>query len=194
MLPIFSRDKSTVEILRPLIADTLNENPQQFPGAGRSSRLAIKPVRGSSIHFVADVEMRADGSSTPYFVKANKPNYRGPQSLRIESDILKTITPKIAQQNPAMRSPRVLAYAPGRELLLMEKVPGKSLKALLSDVSGGYSPRLADLLRLSGEWLGRFHSLTGSSEVGNPLEWLTQRFQKPKVRTAFGACSQQDAY
>jgi len=114
--------------------------------------------------------------------------------LRIETDILNTITPRIAEENPAARTPRVLAYAPQRELLLMEKVSGKSLKSFLSDLSGGSSSRLSSLLQLSGEWLGRFHTLTEQAEGHNPLEWLMQRFKKPSVQIAFAVCSQREAY
>jgi len=110
-----------------LRADTLNENPQQFPGEGRPLWLAIKQSEEAAPFVVMEKWAHRGLPPQRFFKGKENQNYRGPQSLRIESDILKNITPKLEQIRDT-RSPWLLVMPPGRELLIMEKVPGKSLK------------------------------------------------------------------
>jgi tRNA A-37 threonylcarbamoyl transferase component Bud32 len=145
-----------------------------------------------AVHSLAALEIGNNGDAFRCFAKGNLPNYRGPQRLDVEDHILRHIAPKIWEANASARSPRVLAFFPDRELLILEMVDGETLKSLLFDV-GITSSGVPNLLRLAGEWLGRLHALTRQGQ-GDPFLWLESSFAEKKVEKAFRDCSVGNLY
>jgi tRNA A-37 threonylcarbamoyl transferase component Bud32 len=132
------------------------------------------------------------------FAKVQRTDYNGGQNLEREVRFLSDVAPLITAENPALRCPDPIAYYPDRGLLLMEFVPGDSLKRHLFEIQLGTNPtgrlNLAQLLKCTGQWLGSMHRLTQQSESGNPLEWLLQQSESARTREIFLRYSQKDNY
>jgi aminoglycoside phosphotransferase (APT) family kinase protein len=132
------------------------------------------------------------------FAKVQKADYRGAQNLERELHFLSNVAPLIAAENPALRSPVPIAYYPEQRLLLMEFVPGESLKHHLFNIKFDLNPvgtgNLAELLQSAGRWLGSFHRLTLQSTRGNPLEWLLHEFDSKRTKEAFLFYSQKNIH
>ncbi|MGC1300567.1 MAG: hypothetical protein WA869_36530, partial [Alloacidobacterium sp.] len=135
-------------------------------------------------------------ASASLFAKAQKEDYCGGQSLQSESNFLSTVAPLIAAENPTLRSPLPIAYFPESGLLLMEFVPGNSLKHHLFDVTFRRlnGPDLGELLQYAGRWLGSLHRLTLKAKYGNPLDWLVGEFDREQTKEAFVLYSLEDVY
>jgi tRNA A-37 threonylcarbamoyl transferase component Bud32 len=169
----------TLDKLKEDIAERL----QLPPSARGAAVIRARLLRHSSIHTVAALEVGSNGAAVRCFAKSNVANYQGPQRLDREEQFLRDVAPRIWEANQKARSPRVLAFFPRQELLLLEMVEGKSLKKLLFD------SRIPNLVQLTGEWLGHLHSIT-KGEQGDPFEWLENAFStEKKVRDAFYDCS-----
>ena len=112
-----------------------------------------------------------------------------------ETWLLTEIAPRIAAKNPRARCPAVLAADPDRQVLLLEMVPGNSLKSRLFGVGRVARPDdTAALLRLCGEWLAQFHALTRSPEDGNPFDWVIARLDVEWTRWVFERYAGHDAF
>jgi Ser/Thr protein kinase RdoA (MazF antagonist) len=95
---------------------------------------------------------------------------------------LTQLGPHLTARNPRVRSPRVVAHYPERQILLLEFLEATRLDTMLfgSPIArAGLPPSTA--IRLAAEWLATLHSTTRSEEHGNPFEFLIERFQKPSV-------------
>ncbi len=121
-----------------------------------------------------------------------------PRPLSASWTFLSHVAPLITARNPYLRAPRPIAYYPDSGLLLMEFIPGHSLKDHLFDMKFGTKARqginLAQLLQLSGAWLGHLHRSTVQRESGNPLEWVLQQFTNERTVDVFLRYSQKDSY
>src|SRR5579864_2203605 len=184
--------KSRKEVRHDRLADVVVELQKDIlerlqPAVVHSELPAVRVRRMTrgSMHDVAAVEMEKNGSSVRFFAKTDMLNYKGPQRLESEEYILRQVAPPIWESNARTRCPQLLAFFPDHKLLLLEMVEGKSLKELLFDVG---APRVdvAEFLKLTGEWLGRFHATTEKHQ-GNPFDWLETAFSEEKVRNAFQA-------
>ncbi len=185
-----SRHNRLAGTVRSLREDIMR---QLQPAGGDTALDAFNayPLSRSSMHAVAAVEMGRNGSAVRFFAKGDV-DYHGPQRLETEEYVLRCIAPEIWQANAKTRCPRVLAFFPEQELLLLEMVDGKSLKDVLFGL--GPSPgNLSDLLALSGEWLARFHAITQSAPA-NPFEWLESAFAGKKIRDVFHNCGVAELY
>jgi aminoglycoside phosphotransferase (APT) family kinase protein len=111
---------------------------------------------------------------------------RRARMMAIEHRVLAEVAPRISEQNPATRCPRVLAYRPASGLLALEAVTGPTLRSVLFGLAPTHERcRVRRLLELCGEWLARFHELTRTGEEGNPFEWALEQFTLPAVRAVF---------
>jgi Phosphotransferase enzyme family len=163
--------------------------------SGRS-KVYVRPISKCGVH-PSGVVCITDGlASASLFAKAQKEDYRGGQSLESESNFLSTVAPLIAAENPTLRSPLLIAYYPRSGLLLMEFVPGNSLKHHLFDVTfrRPNGPDLGELLQYAGRWLGSLHRLTLKAKHDNPLDWLVGEFDKEQTKEAFVLYSLKDVY
>ena len=166
------------------------------PSLPTSSRVYVRALSEPGVHPAGVVHL-SDGQLTTFlFAKVQKPNYTGVQNLERELYFLSNVAPLITAENPALRSPLPVAYYPDSRLLLMEFIPGDSLKHHLFDVIFNLAPRrdLAGLLQCAGRWLGSLHRLTRKPTSGNPLLWLLQEFEGPRTRDAFRLFSLEDSY
>lgn len=161
-------------------------------------KVCVRTVRRPGLHPVGIVQITSGAGSAYVFAKVQKSEYRGSQTLERELSFLSDVAPLITAKNPRLRAPNPIAYYPDRGLLLMEFIPGQSLKHHLFDVSfdakSGRGINLAQLLQSSGQWLGHLHSLTALNETGNPLEWLLQEFTSVKTVDVFLRYSQKESY
>jgi hypothetical protein len=155
-------------------------------------RIRIAPSRQKSIHETAVVEIEGETKLFRCFVKGNIPNYQGGQDLEAEHQILANIGSKISDLNQHTRSPNALAFFPAEQLLFLELVAGRNLKAILFDLQPSKHD-LGSLLDLTGEWLAHFHRITQVGE-GNPFDWLEEQFEVERVRQAFLNCSVSGLY
>jgi aminoglycoside phosphotransferase (APT) family kinase protein len=130
------------------------------------------------------------------FAKVEKPDYRGGQDIQREFHYLANIGPLITAEHPTLRSPQPISYDSVQRLLLMEFVPGDSLKHCTFDLTRNQIAKdnLTELLQQVGRWLGSFHRLTLQSTSGNPLEWLLQEFTKKRTLDAFVLYSMKETY
>lgn len=162
------------------------------------SRVYVRSLRQPGIHPVGIVHLTDGPVRLSLFAKVQKADYRGFQSLERELHFLSNVAPLITAENPALRSPLPVAYYPEQRLLLMEFVPGDSLKHHLFNVKFGIDrisrTELAELLRCAGRWLGSFHRLTLQGDSSNPLEWLLQEFEAKRTMEAFLFHSQKSSY
>src|ERR1700692_682463 len=180
-----------VEVVNKLKEDIL----QRLQPAAVDTATAVVNVRSlsrSSMQAVAAVEIVQKGAEFLFFAKNDLPNCLGPQRLEREEYILRSVAPKIWAANGRTRCPQVLAFFPYYKLLLLEMVDGKSLKEILFDVGWTHS-NIPDLLALTGEWLGRFHSIT-QEEQANPFCWLKSAFAEKNVRNTFQSCGVSELY
>jgi tRNA A-37 threonylcarbamoyl transferase component Bud32 len=162
------------------------------------SKVRVQALSRPGVHPVGVVHISNGLASTCMFAKVQRTDYRGGQNLEREWRFLSDMAPLITAENPALRSPNPIAYYPERGLLLMEFVPGDSLKQHLFEVKFGINPtgslKLAQLLKHTGQWLGSMHRLTQQSESGNPLEWLLQESESARTREVFLRYSRKDTY
>jgi hypothetical protein len=111
---------------------------------------------------------------------------RPDHSMATEHRVLTEVAPRISEQNPATRCPRVLAYRPAARLLALEAVDGPTLDSVLFGLAPTRARRqVGRLLELCGEWLARFHELTRTGEEGNPFEWMLEQLTLPAVQAVF---------
>lgn len=162
------------------------------------SKVHVRALRQPGIHPVGVVHMTDGLVRTSLFAKVQKADYDGAQNLERELHFLSNVAPLITAENPALRSPLPIAYYPEQRLLLMEFIPGDSLKHHLFDIKFGINPAdrpdLAQMLQCAGRWLGSFHRLTLQRAYGNPLEWVLQEFDNKRTKEAFLLYSQKDTY
>ncbi len=162
------------------------------------SKVHVRALRQPGIHPAGVVHMTDGLVQISLFTKVQKADYRGAQNLERELHFLSDVAPLITAENPALRSPVPIAYYPEQRLLLMEFVPGKSLKHHLFNIKFDLNPlgagNLAELLQCAGRWLGSFHRLTLQSTHGNPLEWLLQEFDSKRTMEAFLFYSRKNSY
>lgn len=161
-----------------------------------ASRVYVRALNEPGVHPAGVVHLRDGQRKESLFAKVQKSNYTGVQNLEKEMYFLSKVAPLITAENPALRSPLPLAYYPDRRLLLMEFVPGNSLKHHLFDVVFNSAPRrnLGELLQSAGRWLGSLHRLTRKSTSENPLEWLLNQFESDRTRQAFELFSIKEDY
>ena len=157
-------------------------------GRGRPS-VHVQSLSRPGIHPVGVVHVSNGTESIALFAKVQRSDYRGAQNLEREMRFLTDVGPRIAAENPALRCPAPVAYYPERGLLLMEFVPGESLKNLLFElkIELGASAKtsLARLLQCTGRWLGSLHKVTRQEDTGNPLEWVLQEFENKRTQEVF---------
>jgi tRNA A-37 threonylcarbamoyl transferase component Bud32 len=160
------------------------------------SKVSVRPVEDPGVHPAGIVYMTDGIMQASLFAKVEKPDYSGRQSLQRELHFLSNIAPLITAENPRLRSPLPIAYYPEQRLLLMEFIPGYSLKHCIFDINFNRpsQPGLAELLQHAGRWLGSFHRLTVKGTHGNPLEWLLQEFNNVRTLEAFVFYSLKDVY
>lgn len=158
--------------------------------------IRVRPVSEPGIHPTGVVQITDGCVKTSLFAKVEKADYNGCQLLEQELHVLTSAARLVSEENPALRSPIPVAYYPERRLLLMEFVPGESLKHYIFDIRAPRTARRdpAELVRQAGRWLGSFHRLTLGSVSGNPLEWLLQEFDSTRTLEAFVVYSLRDAY
>jgi tRNA A-37 threonylcarbamoyl transferase component Bud32 len=161
-----------------------------------ASRVYVRALTEPGVHPAGVVHLSNGQLTTSLFAKVQKANYTGVQNLEKELYFLSNVAPLITAENPALRSPLPIAYYPDNRLLLMEFIPGNSLKHHLFDVIFNPAPRrnLAELLQCAGKWLGSLHRLTRKPNGGNPLEWLLQEFESQRTLDAFQLFSLKDCY
>lgn len=161
-----------------------------------TSRVYVRALSEPGVHPAGVVHLSDGQLKASLFAKVQKANYTGVQSLERELHYLSNVAPLITAQNAALRSPSPIAYYPDDRLLLMEFIPGDSLKHHLFDVIFNPIPRrnLSELLLSAGRWLGSLHRLTRKSIAGNPLEWLLQQFDCERTREAFSLFSLRACY
>jgi tRNA A-37 threonylcarbamoyl transferase component Bud32 len=162
----------------------------------RRSKAYVRPLRKPGVHPAAAVYITDGLESTTLFAKAQQAGYRGTQSLAGELEFLSNVAPLITAENPLLRCPLPIAYYPEPGLLLMEFIPGNSLKHHLFDFTFRRSkhPDLAELLQHTGRWLGSLHRLTLNTAYGNPLEWLLREFNNERTLEAFALYSLKDTH
>lgn len=162
----------------------------------KGSKVYVRALNEPGVHPAGVVHLSDGELTTLLFAKVQKADYAGVQNLERELHFLSNVAPLITAENPMLRSPLPIAYYPENRLLLMEFVPGDSLKHHLFDVIFNPAPRrnLAELLQCAGQWLGSLHRLTRKSATGNPLEWLLQEFDNPRTLEAFRLFSLKDNY
>jgi tRNA A-37 threonylcarbamoyl transferase component Bud32 len=177
---------------RKTLLDLAGLKSSESPG----SKAYVRPLSQPGVHPVGVIHMTDGMATASLFAKAQKADYHGGQSLENESNFLSNVAPLIAAENPALRSPLPVAYYPDRGLLLMEFVPGNSLKHHLFDLTFNRhgAPNLGELLQHAGRWLGSLHRLTLNAAYGNPLDWLVHEFDKERTREAFILYSLKDSY
>ncbi len=160
------------------------------------SKAYVRPLTRPGVHPAATVHVTDGLESATFFAKAQRVGYRGAQSLEKELNFLSNVAPLITAENPTLRSPLPIAYYPEPGLLLMEFIPGHSLKHHLFDLSFTHSerPDLPELLQHTGRWLGSLHRLTLNTICGNPLEWLLREFTNERTVEAFTLYSLKDSY
>ena len=162
------------------------------------SQVQVRTVSHPGIHPVGVAHIRTGSASALVFAKVQRSDYSGHQTLERELHFLSEVGPLISAENPALRCPSPIAYYPERGLLLMEFVPGRSLKHHLFDLNYRIHPAgnlsLPQLLESAGQWLGRLHRLTTQSERGNPLEWVLHELERPRTAEVFRKYSQKDSY
>lgn len=162
------------------------------------SRVHVRALRQPGIHPAGVVHITDGLVKISLFAKVQKADYHGAQNLEHELHFLSNVAPLITAENPTLRSPVPVAYYPEQRLLLMEFVPGDSLKHHLFNIKFEINPvgrdNLAELLRCAGRWLGSFHRLTQQNSPGNPLEWLLQEFEHKRTIEAFLFYSQKNDY
>lgn len=160
------------------------------------SKVHVRALNEPGVHPAGVVHLSDGELTTSLFAKVQKADYAGVQNLERELHFLSNVAPLITAENPMLRSPLPLAYYPENRLLLMEFVPGDSLKHHLFDVIVNPAPRrnLADLLQCAGRWLGSLHRLTRKNTTGNPLQWALQEFENERTLEAFQLFSLKDSY
>jgi tRNA A-37 threonylcarbamoyl transferase component Bud32 len=163
------------------------------------SQVHVQQLSRPGVHPVGVLHLDDGSVKTSMFAKVQTADYKGPQDLEREVDFLSNVAPLITVENPTLRSPLPIAYYPELGLLLMEFVPGKSLKQhlfnlnLITNRVG--KPDLAELLLCAGRWLGSLHRLTlRENASGNPLEWLLHEFEKARTIEAFSLYSLRSEY
>jgi tRNA A-37 threonylcarbamoyl transferase component Bud32 len=158
--------------------------------------IRVRPVNEPGVHPAGIVQITDGCVRTSLFAKVEKADYSGRQNLEQELHFLSNVTPRVSEENPALRSPIPIAYYPERHLLLMEFVPGESLKHHIFDIAAMRTATRdpAELLQQAGRWLGSFHRLTLKSANGNPLEWLLQEFDSTRTLEAFVVYSLRNVY
>jgi aminoglycoside phosphotransferase len=183
-------DTSPESSLIDLVEQSMDEIVQQLRGAPvrkATNALTFRPFTARAMHKLGTLELRNNGSTVRCFAKSTAANYRGPQRLEWEEHVLRQVTPKIWAANANARTPQVLAFFPGRQLLLLEFVDGTPLKKLV------FSRNIPRFVSLAGEWLARLHATTQTGEA-DPFAWLETAFAEEKVRTAFEHCSAAPLY
>lgn len=158
------------------------------------TQLRVRTVGHQGVHPVGVAQVTSGHASARMFAKVQRPDYRGAQTLEREMHFLSDVGPRIAAEDPALRTPRPIALYQDRGLLLMEFVPGQSMKHHLFHVQYGLhagSASATQLLRSSGQWLGRLHRLTQQSTTGNPLEWLLYELERARTADAFSRHAQE---
>jgi len=160
------------------------------------SKVYVRALNEPGVHPAGVVHLSDGELTTSLFAKVQKADYTGVQNLERELHFLSNVAPMITAENPMLRSPLPIAYYPENRLLLMEFVPGDSLKHHLFDVIFNPTPRrnLAELLQCAGQWLGSLHRLTRKSAVANPLHWLLEEFESERTSEAFRLFSLQSSY
>ena len=162
------------------------------------SKVRVQALSRPGVHPVGVVHISNGLASTCMFAKVQRADYNGGQNLERELRFLSDVAPLITAENPALRCPNPIAYYPERGLLLMEFVPGDSLKRHLFEIKFGINParrlNLAQLLKYTGQWLGSMHRLTLQNACGNPLEWLLQQFESARTKEVFLRYSQKGNY
>lgn len=163
------------------------------------SQVHIQQLRRPGVHPVGVLHLTDGSVKASMFAKVQTADYNGPQDLERELDFLSNIAPLITVENPTLRSPLPIAHYPELGLLLMEFVPGKSLKQHLFNLNLFTNrvgkPDLAELLLCAGRWLGSLHRVTlRENAFGNPLEWLLHEFEKARTIEAFSLYSLRTEY
>jgi tRNA A-37 threonylcarbamoyl transferase component Bud32 len=158
---------------------------RMFPGLADDVPLRIKPLHVNASHFMALVEAK-DGSGPSLVVKGDRKHSRVWQSLEPESDVLTNIAPRIWPDRAAARCPKVLAFFPEQQALVLERIAGERLSDMLCGFAKSSSaPAIAGLVSLCGQWLAEFHQSTRSLRTGNPFEWLMGAFESDGVKRVF---------
>jgi tRNA A-37 threonylcarbamoyl transferase component Bud32 len=158
----------------------------------------VRTVSHPGIHPVGVAHIRNGSASACVFAKVQRSDYSGHQTLERELQFLSEVGPLISAENPMLRCPSPVAYYPERGLLLMEFVPGRSLKHHLFDlnyrISSTRNLSLPQLLEGAGQWLGKLHRLTMQNNSGNPLEWVLHELERSRTVEVFERYSQKKNY
>jgi Ser/Thr protein kinase RdoA (MazF antagonist) len=186
---------SELRNLGPEICESLRG---RFPELSSAVRLKTRRLRTYGSHLVTVVE--TDTHPVRRFLLKGpicdrlSPDMRA-ERFATESRLLTEVAPRIQAENPRARCPEVLAADPRRQILVLEFVEGGTLKSrLLGGAGPGGSDAARDLLRLCGEWLARFHTLTRSGENGNPFEWIVAKLAGTWARWVFEHYVGSDTY
>lgn len=186
---------SELRNLGPEICESLQA---RFPELSSDVRLKERRLRTYGSHLVTVVKTDTHPVRR-FFLKGPlldrwSPEMRA-ERFATESRLLTEVAPRIQAENPRARSPEVLAADPRRQILVLEFVEGGTLKSrLLGWPSAGGPDAALDLLRLCGEWLARFHTLTRSGEEGNPFEWIVATLAGEWTRWVFEHYAGGDTY
>ncbi len=185
-------------VLTELGSDALVEAAGLIASGRDRSSVRVQSLSRPGIHPVGVVHVSNGTESAALFAKVQRTDYRGAQNLEREVGFLSDIGPLIAAVNPALRCPSPIAYYPERGLLLMEFVPGDSLKnhlfELKLELGTSKKTNLANLLECTGRWLGSLHRVSQQEDSGNPLEWLLQEFESKRTREVFERFSYRSEY
>ncbi len=185
-------------VLSGLGPEALVEVAGLSPSGPDRSSVYVQSLSRPGIHPVGVVHVSNGTDSIALFAKVQRSDYRGAQDLEREMRFLTDVGPLIATENPGLRCPTPVAYYPERGLLLMEFVPGESLKNLLFELKielgAPAKTNLARLLQCTGRWLGSLHKVTQQEETGSPLEWILQEFENKRTQAVFQRLSQLTEY
>jgi tRNA A-37 threonylcarbamoyl transferase component Bud32 len=191
-------DLYLIDVLSQLGPEALLDAVGLRPSLQTPSTVNVQALSKPGIHPVGIVHITDGVEKRSLFAKIRKADYRGAQDVEREFRFLSEVAPLITAENPALRSPRPVAYYPEQHLLLMEFVPGDPLNHLLFDIKFSTSragrPDLAELLQCAGRWLGSLHRLTLQNVYDNPLEWVLREFDSERTKEAFLLYSLKDSY
>src|SRR5437868_10913629 len=112
-----SQQAHLLELVSELKHDILAQ--LQSPGLD-SLPVTTRLLPRKSIHPVAVLQFGTNASSLRCFAKCSLPKYDGPQRLDTENFMLSQVAPKIWRANECTRAPRVVAFFPDQQLLVLE--------------------------------------------------------------------------
>lgn len=145
----------------------------RFPDLPPDVPLVWREGRSDSNHHVGVVQTDTEPPRGVFVKGPARRDRNSPQDHALEQHVLADIGPRIARRNPRVGCPALVASAPAQGILVLELIEGRTLDSMLFGFGRVRPPHgLAELVRLTGEWLGHFHVLTRTERSGNPLDWV----------------------